>query len=112
MSVFNVSGLPSSDSLISRVEDLRTDVKNALVKVVSELDHEADASLFDLRFLPLALNEPAEIETFTLNPDDNEPLTLNLSDGTDLELDELSTDDLVNLYQTLMDLIEELNEEE
>ena len=77
-------------------------LKNAIVKVVTALGDEADASDFDLRFLPLTLSDSElEITSLTLNDDQTDPLTLHFSDGNDVELDELSTDDLVNLYQVV-----------
>ncbi|GAB3910098.1 hypothetical protein GCM10028803_49210 [Larkinella knui] len=104
MATSDFSALPTADELASRLDDFRATIKDAIVQVVTGLGEEADASDFDLRFLPLTLTESdLEITSLTLNDDDSDPLTLSFSDDSDVELDELSTDDLVSLYQVVRD---------
>lgn len=100
MATPDFSALPSVDEFVDRLEALRTALKNAIVAVVTAQGEEADAAEFDLRFLPLTLSDSdLEITALTLNNDETEPLTLHFNDHNDVELDGLSTDDLVNLYQ-------------
>ncbi|RRB04668.1 hypothetical protein [Larkinella rosea] len=104
MATPDFSALPTADDLVYRLDDFRTTIKNAIVKVVTELGEDADASEFDLRFLPLTLNESdLELTSLTLNDDESDPLTIRFGDDLDVELDELSTDDLVSLYQVVSD---------
>ena len=113
MATSEFSALPTADDLVSRLDDFRTTIKNAIVQVVTELGDEADASDFDLRFLPLTLSESdLEITSLTLNADESDPLTLSFSDNNDVELDELSTDDLVSLYQVVRDAADESTDED
>lgn len=113
MATSDFSALPNADDLVSRLDDFRTTIKNAIVQVVTELGDEADASDFDLRFLPLTLSESdLEITSLTLNADESDPLTLSFSDDNDVELDELSTDDLVSLYQVVRDAADESTDED
>ncbi|GAB3915560.1 hypothetical protein [Larkinella terrae] len=113
MATPDFSALPTADELAGRLDDFRTTIKNAIVKVVTELGDEADASDFDLRFLPLTLNEfDLEITSLTLNDDDVDPLTIRFGDDSDVELDELATDDLIALYQVVTDEAAENQDDE
>jgi hypothetical protein len=113
MATSDFSALPTADELVSRLDDFRDTIKDAIVQVVTELGDDADASDFDLRFLPLTLTESdLEITAITLNDDENDPLTLHFSDESEVELDELSTDDLVSLYQVMRDAADESVDED
>jgi hypothetical protein len=113
MATTDFSALPTADELVSRLDDFRTTIKAAIVKLVTDLGDEADASDFDLRFLPLTLNDSdLEITSLTLNDDESDPLTISFGDDSDVELDELSTDDLVSLYQVVTDAAAESSEED
>ncbi|MCY7350742.1 MAG: hypothetical protein LH606_08740 [Cytophagaceae bacterium] len=110
MPTIDVTALPAADSFVTQLDDFRTTVKNAITQVITELGDEADASEFDLRYMPVDLTElDADIVSMKVTDDDD--LTLGYSDGSEVQLDELSTDDLVGLYQELMDLAEALNGE-
>lgn len=50
--------------------------------------------------------------SLTLNNDETDTLTLRFGDDSDVELDELSTDDLVSLYQVLRDAADEGTEDD
>ncbi|RCR65589.1 hypothetical protein [Larkinella punicea] len=113
MATSDFSALPTADEFVSRLDDFRDTIKGAIVQVVTELGDDADASDFDLRFLPLTLTESdLEITAITLNDDESDPLTLSFSDDSDVELDELSTDDLVSLYQVMRDAADESMDED
>ncbi|MGA0557663.1 hypothetical protein ACO2Q8_13485 [Larkinella sp. VNQ87] len=113
MATSDFSTLPPADDFADQLEDFRTALQSAIVQAVHELGEEADASEFDLRFLPLTLNDAdLELLSLRLNDDETDPLTLRFSDNTDIELDELSTDDLVNLYQVMRDLPDDDEEDE
>ncbi|GAB3318417.1 hypothetical protein GCM10027299_09890 [Larkinella ripae] len=113
MATSDFSALPPADEFVDQLDDFRTTLKSAIVQVVTKLGDEADASDFDLRFLPLTLSDSGlEITGLTLNDDESDPLTLSFSDDNDVELDELSTDDLVSLYQVMKDAADEPEEDD
>ncbi|MFD1142173.1 hypothetical protein ACFQ4C_13690 [Larkinella insperata] len=101
---------PSSGLLILQLDRFRAEVMRSIIQVVAELDGDLNDQLFDLNYLPPSLSS-SSAEISALSKPDDESLILGLTDGNTLDLDDLSTDDLVKLYQLLTDLATEITED-